>query len=425
MLVHISTPATRHNDDLYRSVADAYKKFEPYRRHGDGFDLDEAFQATGTQTQHDISILNVDTTPAKGDSNHPGANGSMFSTSKDSYGSFPSYISSEDQECLDSQLGYDDGSAPTSSRLAKLNRIHVNWKNQTTPRANISDRQRQTSRTEEEEDEADTAFIENSQLAAQVLQSQLRDNYSTTDEDTEEDDESEMEGDGEAGQVKVYASCLESRRQNLSSNAVEVLPSTHLAETGDVGAGDEKIRLLDTTLDFSLSTTQDADETQMSVETNTAALHVSDFTKLPVDAFPPAPEVGVARPGTLPSQITRHLAAIKVQNPTRFRPCKKLRALESDERGCWTVNCSSWPQTLQHEFWVSLCEHVWSGRLGWATTLHRDFKCPERIGNVKVYCWGEVVEHLWLLLWVCSKGRVSGSGSKWSDADGIAVIEMV
>jgi hypothetical protein len=41
-----------------------------------------------------------------------------------------------------------------------------------------------------------------------------------------------------------------------------------------------------------------------------------------------------------------------------------------------------------------------------------------------VYCWGEVVEHVYLLLYVASDGRVRRMGLQWIDADGAVVVQM-
>jgi hypothetical protein len=153
-----------------------------------------------------------------------------------------------------------------------------------------------------------------------------------------------------------------------------------------------------------------------------------DFSKLAFEAFPPPPKVSTACPGRLPSQVTRHLAAIKAQNPKRFRYSKKHRTPKADERGYWSIACSIWPIYLQHEFWTSLCEHVSSGRLGWGTTLHREAADAHTLGQVRLYCWAEVAEHMWLILWLCSKGQLvrsaSASASKWIDSDGAVVLEV-
>ena len=43
----------------------------------------------------------------------------------------------------------------------------------------------------------------------------------------------------------------------------------------------------------------------------------------------------------------------------------------------------------------------------------------------KIYCWGEVVGHIWLLLFIASRRGVRGVGSKWIDASGEAVLVMI
>lgn len=154
------------------------------------------------------------------------------------------------------------------------------------------------------------------------------------------------------------------------------------------------------------------------------AANETDFSELPMDAFPPPPITSVACPEILPSQITKHLAAIRTKNPTRFRPRKVHRNLEHDERGFWRIDCTRWSSHAQCDFWLLLCEHVCSGRVGWATTLHREAGTNRDLGLVRLYCWGEVVEHMWLLLWLCSKGKASELDAKWIDANGIAVIGL-
>lgn len=43
---------------------------------------------------------------------------------------------------------------------------------------------------------------------------------------------------------------------------------------------------------------------------------------------------------------------------------------------------------------------------------------------VRVYCWGEVVGEVWLALFVGSKRKIKGSGARWVDAGGVAVVCM-
>ena len=42
----------------------------------------------------------------------------------------------------------------------------------------------------------------------------------------------------------------------------------------------------------------------------------------------------------------------------------------------------------------------------------------------KIYCWGEVVGEVWLLLFIASDRKVIGAGAKWVDAGGETVVVM-
>lgn len=43
---------------------------------------------------------------------------------------------------------------------------------------------------------------------------------------------------------------------------------------------------------------------------------------------------------------------------------------------------------------------------------------------LKLYCWGEIVPHIWLLLFTASHRRIKGCGARWIDARGEVIIEM-
>jgi hypothetical protein len=100
-----------------------------------------------------------------------------------------------------------------------------------------------------------------------------------------------------------------------------------------------------------------------------------------------------------------------------------------------------WPGGEQIKFWKAVCEVLGDGRLGWATSLHREIGGVEEeeermkgldvkgldvkgLGVVRLYSWGELVEHMWLVLWVCSEGKVEGTGCRWVEAGGRVVVEM-
>ena len=44
--------------------------------------------------------------------------------------------------------------------------------------------------------------------------------------------------------------------------------------------------------------------------------------------------------------------------------------------------------------------------------------------RVRVFCWGEVVKHVYLMLYVASKSKVRKLGLKWEDAGGEIVVRM-
>lgn len=43
---------------------------------------------------------------------------------------------------------------------------------------------------------------------------------------------------------------------------------------------------------------------------------------------------------------------------------------------------------------------------------------------LKVYCWGEVVAEVWLIMYMGGKRKIKGLGSEWIDARGEAVVVM-
>lgn len=412
VLVHISTPATRQNDDLYRSLASAYVEFEPHRSHSyvNRMSDDETprapYGAGVAATTIDESIL---------------------STSKESYGSFPSHLSSEGHV-----KGYyqkppsglsDSGSLPSSGRLVRLEHIHLKWKEKITPRSSFTNReQRARAGSEDTEDDPDTAFIEDTQLGAQALQSQLQMNGATAYEDTSED---ELDAERECCQVRTSSyndtqGDVLGTKMAVPSSSYSTVPArdpTPSSMSLDTQNSEEQLN----SFNIDQQHTKDAQEHLIRA---TKVAETLDWSSLEAHAFPPAPTVSTAQPGKLPSQITKHLAAMKAQNPAKFRPSIISDLPRPDIRGYWSIRCSHWPLELQYEFWKSMQEHVRSGRLGWGTTLHRDGKVLGSLGHVRLYCWGEVVEHMWLLIWLCSNGKIASSDLKWYDANGHAVITI-
>ncbi|KAI2477038.1 hypothetical protein Ptr902_11580 [Pyrenophora tritici-repentis] len=447
LLVHISAPTTRQTDELYYALAGAYLKFEPLRIHADKSRQDAAPGPSAA------SRVNAQTSPNNED---PVAT-SFLSTSKDSYGSFPSYISSEGHSKVRAgtrnQFYYgaeEEDIDPTVTRLDQLDRIHRNWKKQTTPKSSFTGGKSATKHVSSSPDDANTAFIEDTQEAARQLQSQLSDSYSTTSVDTSEDDSNPQvireyptsrAGPSEHNikstpnvlvpETPKYGSVVSSSRESLplkSAGSVAEQP-THVRlnsstrSDSTVPNTQESLRPTEA-LHSSTPTPKVKDSGNKSPGTNQELAKPIDFSKLCTDAYAPEPKISIACPGSLPSQITGALEALKNQNPNRFRPVKQRGTPKADDRGYWSIDCAHWPQDYQQEFWNHMCDQVASDRLGWGVTLHREGGTSQSLGRVKLYCWGEVVEHMWLVLWLFSRAKINGSKLKWIDADGNAIFEM-
>ena len=100
---------------------------------------------------------------------------------------------------------------------------------------------------------------------------------------------------------------------------------------------------------------------------------------------------------------------------------------------------------MKHHLWVFLDDLITTGRAGWGTWCVREtpeqspragrdsdkeneeqsHTVPQPQGEVvKVYCWGEVVGEIWLMLFIGSERAIKGVGAKWVDAGGVAVLSM-
>lgn len=119
----------------------------------------------------------------------------------------------------------------------------------------------------------------------------------------------------------------------------------------------------------------------------------------------------------------------------KYNPLPR-RALRQSERGYWQFDTRSWSPQIQIKFWVFLQSNIGSGVSGWGIWCLRENdaignedeggkelgETEHELGLVKVFCWGEVVGHVWLLCYVASQARLKRVESQWVDADGEVVI---
>ena len=104
-----------------------------------------------------------------------------------------------------------------------------------------------------------------------------------------------------------------------------------------------------------------------------------------------------------------------------YKPIFVSRDLEQSERGCWTFDMAPWPAQLRSEFFQFLAKMIETGRVGWGVWCVRE---PAASLTARVFCWGEVVRHVYLMLYVASKSKVRKLGLRWVDAEGEVVVQM-
>lgn len=84
------------------------------------------------------------------------------------------------------------------------------------------------------------------------------------------------------------------------------------------------------------------------------------------------------------------------------------------------MDCKGWDEELRRSAWEFLGRHLEGGLVGWGVSCGRD----EAFSWMRVYCWGGVVGHLYLVLWLASQRRVKATGTVWVAGDGERVVVM-
>jgi hypothetical protein len=178
-----------------------------------------------------------------------------------------------------------------------------------------------------------------------------------------------------------------------------------------------------------------------------ATLSTSHFTIAPSPPVSIAP--GPAHPSATITHITPALQHLHdkfaLVQPPRYAPLSQSRPLRPLERGYWYMPASSttvlWNMELVQDLWTWLEEFIASGQAGWGIMLARvPANCStgnaiaeaDRSGeggqelrqDLRLYCWGEVVEHIYDLLFVASRSKVKKAGLRWIDGAGAVVVQM-
>ncbi|KUJ11061.1 uncharacterized protein LY89DRAFT_689010 [Mollisia scopiformis] len=141
--------------------------------------------------------------------------------------------------------------------------------------------------------------------------------------------------------------------------------------------------------------------------------------RLEIRPRPPETSVGELKAEMLISPKL-HTAAQRMPLASYFTPIKQTRDLLPMERGYWLVNCSTWTEEVRVGCWNFLGELVGNGLAGWGVWCVRD----AQFETIRVYCWGIVVGHIYLVLIAGSYNRIKKSDASWIAGDGKTIIRM-
>lgn len=128
------------------------------------------------------------------------------------------------------------------------------------------------------------------------------------------------------------------------------------------------------------------------------------------------------------SHITERLAFLAgtKQMTDVFKPAYTSRDIDTHERGYWTFTMSSWTTALRESFWEFMTQFIERGGAGWGVTCVHGAEAPHTTdpNTIKTFCWGEIVQHVYLLLYTASNSKVRKLGLRWIDSAGEIVIQM-
>ncbi|KAJ9296751.1 hypothetical protein DTO271G3_4950 [Paecilomyces variotii] len=176
---------------------------------------------------------------------------------------------------------------------------------------------------------------------------------------------------------------------------------------------------------------------------------------LPLMLRPPPPPVSTERFETHITPTLRMLAE-RLKRSRTYQPLRQTREPDKLERGFWYLRiyiadqkegsgenqkekqnnldepkANQWTISFFTRFWSFLTDFIAKeGRAGWgvwcilekASVPKQDSTCRQL--TLKVYTWGEVTSHVYLLLFLASERRIRGMGAQWKDGAENTVIEM-
>jgi hypothetical protein len=147
--------------------------------------------------------------------------------------------------------------------------------------------------------------------------------------------------------------------------------------------------------------------------------HGYTFESLVIKALEPPAASQHVSPETLITAELQDMA--KTSKMTRkFKPKTQKREPCPVERGYWELYCERWDDQLKLECWAFLANYVGMGNAGWGIWCERD----EHFERLRIYCWGCLVPHTYLLLYIGSQREDLNTGAVCYDADNAPIMDM-
>ena len=131
----------------------------------------------------------------------------------------------------------------------------------------------------------------------------------------------------------------------------------------------------------------------------------------------------------------------------RYKPLSALRPVDPLERGRWEflLPAEILEAKKRRRFLEEVDAHMKKSKPGWGTwcqilapafdpdetvgesTVERREQQKERLEQdwlIRMWCWGEVIGHIYLFLWLLTATEIKGLSAIWIDADGEVIVRM-
>ncbi|KAL2037293.1 hypothetical protein N7G274_009982 [Stereocaulon virgatum] len=157
----------------------------------------------------------------------------------------------------------------------------------------------------------------------------------------------------------------------------------------------------------------------------------------PLEIHPPHPRTSNAH---FKTHLTQSLSTLSNKLFKYYKPQTTTRQLLKSERGHWLLPLSTFDSMLLTKFWDFLSKFIGQGSAGFGTRCFREVvdvgngketgsdkenQTPQKQEEVaKVYCFGEVVGEIWIVLFLATERKIKGLGAEWIDASEEAVVIM-